>query len=248
MKRIILLILISSCKWYGDNVVKEVNEDNVMAFTESGQTLNDADNITGLSEEKIKTLSSQDLSNLASEAKIDAENSNNEVTQKKNGSNGKNIEVKDIPKLVELIKKSSEKINLAFKALIGVGYNASLAVKDNLENGLKMINLLDGLLKIAVIDGKDNSNSKYNELKKAVDDFNNKNSSISVYLEKSSNEGIIEVGKCIKTLMSNVETYFGGVYNEFKDKNKDEYGNILIALSEAACKIKSAAIALHVYF
>ncbi|WP_418905894.1 hypothetical protein [Borreliella carolinensis] len=237
----------SSCKWYGDNTIEEVNKDNVMTFTESGRMLNDTDKIIGLSEEKIKTLSAQDLSSLVSEARIDAEKSNNEVTQKKNGNNGKNIEVKDAPKLVELIKKSSEKIDLAFKALIGAGYNVSSAAKNNLENGLKMINLLDELLKIAVIDGKDNSNSKYNALKKAVDDFNNKNSSICVSLEDSSNKSVIKVNKCVKTLMNNVETYFEGLYNELKDKNKDEHGN-MITLSEAVCKIKSAAMAVHVYF
>ncbi|WP_418453669.1 hypothetical protein [Borreliella bissettiae] len=248
MKRIVLLILMGSCKWYGNNAAEEINENSVMEFAESGRTLNDTDKITGLSEEKIKTLSVQDLSSLVSEAKIDAENSNNEITQKKNESSDKKIAVKDIPKLVELIKKSSEKINLVFKALIGMGYDASLATKDNLENGLKMINLLDQLLKIAVIDGKDNSNSKYNDLKKVVDNFNNKNSSISVYLENSSNKKAVEVSKCIKTLMNNVERYFEGVYDELKDKNKGKYGNILITLSEAACKIKSAAMVLHVCF
>ncbi len=44
-------------------------------------------------------------------------------------------------------------------------------LKVNLENGLKMINLLDELLKIAAIDGNDNSISKYNDLKKVVDNF-----------------------------------------------------------------------------
>ncbi len=56
-------------------------------------------------------------------------------------------------------------------------------LKVNLENGLKMINLLDELLKIAAIDGNDNSISKYNDLKKVVDNFNNQNSLIKVYLK-----------------------------------------------------------------
>ncbi len=56
-------------------------------------------------------------------------------------------------------------------------------LKVNLENGLKMINLLDELLKIAAIDGNYNSISKYNDLKKVVDNFNNQNSLIKVYLK-----------------------------------------------------------------
>ncbi|WP_235633204.1 hypothetical protein [Borreliella mayonii] len=76
---------------------------------------------------------------------------------------------------------------MAFKALIGPGYNnASPTGKSNLENGLKMINLLDELLKIAVIDGNDKSSSKYNDLKRVVDNFNNQNSLIKGYLENLS--------------------------------------------------------------
>ncbi|PRR14697.1 hypothetical protein [Borreliella burgdorferi] len=55
----------------------------------------------------IKTLNTQDLLTLASEAKIDAEKSNKEVnSQKKSKNNSKNIEVKDTLGLVKAIKKS----------------------------------------------------------------------------------------------------------------------------------------------
>ncbi|WP_188093273.1 hypothetical protein QIA37_04885 (plasmid) [Borrelia sp. CA_690] len=244
MKKIVLLILInliSSCKWYENKAAKEKNKNSSIALTTSKQSLNE------LSEGKIKTLSAQDLLMLASEAKIDAEKSNEEVNSQKK-SNSKNIEVKDTPKLVQAIKKSSEKIDLAFKALIMSGYNASPTAKSNLENGLKMINLLDELLKIAVIDEYDNSISKYNDLKKAIDSFNNQNSLIKVYLKNSSNEDKIEAKKCIKTLMYNVETYFEGVYNELKDENKNGHDIILITLNEAICKIKNSAMAIHVCF
>ncbi|WP_418885134.1 hypothetical protein [Borreliella carolinensis] len=188
---------------------------------------------------------------LANEAKIYAEKHNEEVNSQKKGKNNsksKNIEVKDTPKLVQTIKKSSEKIDSVFKALIRSGYSVSLTAKSNLENGLKMINLLDALLKIAVTDGNDNSISKYNELKKVVNNFNNQNSLIKVYLKNSSNEDKIEAKKCIKTLMCNVETYFEGVYNELKDKNKNEHGKILITLNEVICKIKNSAMIIHVCF
>ncbi|ACN93526.1 hypothetical protein QIA19_04835 (plasmid) [Borreliella finlandensis] len=246
MKKVVLLILmslISSCKWYENKAAKEVNKNSLMALTAGEQNLNE------LSERKIKTLSTQDLLTLASEAKIDAEKSNEEVnSQKKSKKNSKNIEVKDTPKLVKAIKKSSEKIDLAFKALIGSGYNASPTAKSNLENGLKMINLLDELLKIAVINGNDNSISKYNDLKKAVDNFNNQNSLIKVYLKNSSNEDKIEAKKCIKTLMRNVETYFEGVYDELKDENKNGHNGILTTLNEAIGKIKNSAMTIHVCF
>lgn len=121
-------------------------------------------------------------------------------------------------------------------------------LKVNLENGLKMINLLDELLKIAAIDGNDNSISKYNDLKKVVDNFNNQNSLIKVYLKNSSNEDKIEAKKCIKTLIHNVETYFESVCDELKDKNKNEHNSILTTLNEAIGKIKNSAIAIHVCF
>ncbi len=55
----------------------------------------------------IKTLNTQDLLTLASEAKIDAEKSNKEVnSKKKSKNNSKNIEVKDTLGLVKAIKKS----------------------------------------------------------------------------------------------------------------------------------------------
>ncbi|MCD2386267.1 hypothetical protein [Borreliella burgdorferi] len=55
----------------------------------------------------IKTLNTQDLLTLVSEAKIDAEKSNKEVnSQKKSKNNSKNIEVKDTLGLVKAIKKS----------------------------------------------------------------------------------------------------------------------------------------------
>ncbi|WP_029357158.1 hypothetical protein [Borreliella burgdorferi] len=55
----------------------------------------------------IKTLNTQDLLTLTSEAKIDAEKSNKEVnSQKKSKNNSKNIEVKDTLGLVKAIKKS----------------------------------------------------------------------------------------------------------------------------------------------
>lgn len=55
----------------------------------------------------IKTLNTQELLTLASEAKIDAEKSNKEVnSQKKSKNNSKNIEVKDTLGLVKAIKKS----------------------------------------------------------------------------------------------------------------------------------------------
>ncbi|WP_418457391.1 hypothetical protein [Borreliella andersonii] len=246
MEKIVLLILISlisSCKWYENKAAKEVSKNSSTALTSRDQNLNE------LSEGKIiKTLNAKDLLTLANEAKIDAEKSNEVVnSQKKSKNNSKNIEVKDAPKLVQAIKKSSEKIDLAFKALIGSGYNASPTTKSNLENGLKMINLLDELLKIAIIDGNDNSISKYNDLKKAVDNFNNQNS-LKVYLKDSSNENKIEAKKCIKTLMRNVEIYFEGVFNELKDENKNKHDSILITLNEAICKIINSAMAIHVCF
>ncbi|XOU12969.1 hypothetical protein QIA01_05465 (plasmid) [Borreliella americana] len=52
---------------------------------------------------------------VASKVKIDAEKSNEEVIyQKKSKNNSKNTEVKDTLKLVQTIKKSSEKMNSAF--------------------------------------------------------------------------------------------------------------------------------------
>ncbi|OJH14615.1 hypothetical protein ER70_07685, partial (plasmid) [Borreliella bissettiae] len=160
-----------------------------------------------------------------------------------NTKKSKNIEVKDTPRLIKLIKNSAEKIDSVFQTLINIGYNATYAAKSNLENGLKMVKLLDELLKIAVsINGTDNSNTKYAKLKKVVDKFNNENS-VSVSLKEHSNSKI-ETKKCIQTLMKNVETYFEGVCSELKNKNDGGYEKTLTTLSEVANKIKSAAIAI----
>ncbi|WP_233186001.1 hypothetical protein [Borreliella burgdorferi] len=107
-----------------------------------------------------------------------------------------------------MIKNSSEKIYSVFQTLINIGYNATYAAKSNLKNGLKMVKLLDELLKISVSSNGDKSNQKYNELKTVVNKFNAENSAIKVPLENGSK---IEAKKCIKTLMTNVETYFKGV-------------------------------------
>ncbi|WP_233421665.1 hypothetical protein [Borreliella bissettiae] len=141
-----------------------------------------------------------------------------------------------------MIKNSAEKIDSVFQTLINIGYNATYAAKSNLENGLKMVKLLDELLKIAVNNGTDNSNTKYAKLKKVVDKFNNENS-VSVSLKEHSNSKI-ETKKCIQTLIKNVETYFEGACSELKNKNDGEYEKTLTTLSEVANKIKSAAIAI----
>ncbi|ACN53025.1 hypothetical protein [Borreliella valaisiana] len=80
-----------------------------------------------------------------------------------------------------------------------------------------MINLLDESLNISVDDGNDNNQANFNNLKLTVDKFNSENSSIKVSLKNLINK--IEVEKCIKTFMNNVETYFNGLRGELIKNN-----------------------------
>ncbi|WP_434246471.1 hypothetical protein [Borreliella burgdorferi] len=249
MRKLILtifLLLIISCKWYGDGIIEEANQNSESAPTSIDQVLDEISEATGLSSEKITKLTPKELENLAKEAQDDSEKSKKEIDAQKNTNKSKNIQVKDTPHLVKLIKNSSEKIDLVFQTLSNIGYNVTYAAKSNLENGLKMVKLLDELLTIAVNNGTDNSNTKYTELKKVVDKFNNENS-VNVSLEEHSNSKI-ETKKCIQTLMKNVETYFEGVCSELKNKNDSEYEKTLTTLSKAADKIKCAAMAIHLCF
>ncbi|AEL19528.1 putative lipoprotein (plasmid) [Borreliella bissettiae DN127] len=241
----IFLLLIISCKWYGDGILEEATAESKSALTSIDQVLDEISETTGLSPGKITKLTPKELENLAKEAQDDSEKSKKEIEDQKNTKKSKNIEVKDTPRLIKLIKNSAEKIDSVFQTLINIGYNATYAAKSNLENGLKMVKLLDELLKIAVSINGDKSNQKYNELKTIVNKFNDENSAIKVPLENCSK---IEAKKCIKTLMTNVETYFKGVSTELKDKKDDKYTKILAALSEAANKIENAAMAIHLCF
>ncbi|WP_418453679.1 hypothetical protein [Borreliella bissettiae] len=241
----IFLLLIISCKWYGDGILEEATAESKSALTSIDQVLDEISETTGLSPGKITKLTPKELENLAKEAQDDSEKSKKEIEDQKNTKKSKNIEVTDTPRLIKLIKNSAEKIDSVFQTLINIGYNATYAAKSNLENGLKMVKLLDELLKIAVSINGDKSNQKYNELKTVVNKFNDENSAIKVPLENGSK---IEAKKCIKTLMTNVETYFKGVSTELKDKKDDKYTKILAALGEAANKIENAAMAIHLCF
>lgn len=248
MSKLILaisILLIISCKWYVDNTIDEATVESKSALTSIDQVLDEISEATGLSSEKITKLTPEELENLAKEAQDDSEKSKKEIEDQKNTKESKNIEVKDTPRLIKLIKNSSEKIDSVFQTLINIGYNATYAAKSNLKNGLKMVKLLDELLKISVSSNGDKSTQKYNELKTVVNRFNAENSAIKVPLENGSK---IEAKKCIKTLMTNVETYFKGVSTELKDKKDDKYTKILAALSEAANKIENAAMAIHLCF
>ncbi|QXG44805.1 hypothetical protein KSP41_05705 (plasmid) [Borreliella burgdorferi] len=248
MSKLILaisILLIISCKWYVDNPIDEATAESKSALTSVDQVLDEISEATGLSSGKITKLTPEELENLAKEAQDDSEKSKKEIEDQKNTKESKNIEVKDTPRLIKLIKNSSEKIDSVFQTLINIGYNATYAAKSNLKNGLKMVKLLDELLKISVSSNGDKSTQKYNELKTVVNRFNAENSAIKVSLENGSK---IEAKKCIKTLMTNVETYFKGVSTELKDKKDDKYTKILAALSEAANKIENAAMAIHLCF
>ncbi|AAC66153.1 lipoprotein (plasmid) [Borreliella burgdorferi] len=248
MSKLILaisILLIISCKWHVDNPIDEATAESKSALTSVDQVLDEISEATGLSSEKITKLTPEELENLAKEAQDDSEKSKKEIEDQKNTKESKNIEVKDTPRLIKLIKNSSEKIDSVFQTLINIGYNATYAAKSNLKNGLKMVKLLDELLKISVSSNGDKSTQKYNELKTVVNRFNAENSAIKVPLENGSK---IEAKKCIKTLMTNVETYFKGVSTELKDKKDDKYTKILAALSEAANKIENAAMAIHLCF
>ncbi|OJH14619.1 hypothetical protein ER70_07665 (plasmid) [Borreliella bissettiae] len=238
----IFLLLIISCKWYVDNTIDEATAESESALTATDQVLDEISETTGLSPKKITKLTPKELENLAKEAQDDSEKSKKEIEDQKNTKKSKNIEVTDTPRLIKLIKNLAEKIDSVFQTLINIGYNVTYSAKSNLENGLKMVKLLDELPKIAVNNGTDNSNTKYAKLKKVVDKFNNENS-VSVSLKEHSNSKI-ETKKCIQTLMKNVETYFEGVCSELKNKNDGEYEKTLTTLSEVVNKIKSAAIAI----
>lgn len=175
----------------------------------------------GLNVEKIKKLTPEELEKLANEAKDSSEKSNDKVNSKKNKTK---LDIKDTPKLIESIKKASEKIFSVCKSLENAGYSISSTIKCNLESGLKMLNLLDEILKISVSNGTDISNQKYHDLKKVVDKFNRENLAIRVSLGESSYyNSKIEAKKCIKILLINVEKYFESIYEEFKTNGDDQY-------------------------
>ncbi|PRR41590.1 hypothetical protein CV685_05435 [Borreliella burgdorferi] len=232
MSKLILaisILLIISCKWYVDNTIDEATVESKSALTSIDQVLDEISEATGLSSEKITKLTPEELENLAKEAQDDSEKSKKEIEDQKNTKESKNIEVKDTPRLIKLIKNSSEKIDSVFQTLINIGYNATYAAKSNLKNGLKMVKLLDELLKISVSSNGDKSTQKYNKLKTVVNKFNAENS-VSVSFKEHSNSKI-ETKKCIQTLMKNVETYFEGVCSELKNKNDGEYEKTLTTLS-----------------
>ncbi|WP_420025470.1 hypothetical protein [Borreliella valaisiana] len=80
-----------------------------------------------------------------------------------------------------------------------------------------MINLLDESLDISVTDGNDNNQANCNNLKLIVDKFNITPPPIKASLKNLINK--IEVEKCIKTFMNNVETYFNGLRGELIKNN-----------------------------
>ncbi|MCD2380571.1 hypothetical protein, partial [Borreliella burgdorferi] len=165
MSKLILaisILLIISCKWHVDNPIDEATVESKSALTSIDQVLDEISEATGLSSEKITKLTPEELENLAKEAQDDSEKSKKEIEDQKNTKESKNIEVKDTPRLIKLIKNSSEKIDSVFQTLINIGYNATYAAKSNLKNGLKMVKLLDELLKISVSSNGDKSTQKYN--------------------------------------------------------------------------------------
>ncbi|WP_235048152.1 hypothetical protein [Borrelia persica] len=148
------------------------------------------------------------------------------------------LEVNDIPNFIKTIKKSAEKIAIAFQTLLNAGYNGltANAINSNIDSGVKIISLLDQLLNIAT---KEMQHNKELEIQNTIKEFNTSYPDIRIYFQESKDKDNMKT--YINIIMRNASKYFfNGVYKELHD-NLDKAPN---KLKEALTSLKDAANSL----
>ncbi|UGQ16761.1 hypothetical protein [Borrelia sp. RT5S] len=237
---ILVLMLFVSCKWWYkaeaevEIKVKVVKEDSVVVAEKAAEEVSKA---TGKGVEEVKTLSKEELDEIAKKVADDAK----KTVEDARGNRGNE---KKTSELIKEIKESAEKFELAFKTLVGAGYTGDVVnpVVGNLQDALKRVSLVDKLSGIV-----DSSGSR-EDAKKAVSAFNGDAGSCMNSITESRGGGRAQkegTKECMKSLMGNVSSSFhGGVFNELRDaldSAPEKFKGALGMLRSAAWDISSAS-------
>ncbi|WKC58507.1 hypothetical protein [Borrelia sp. P9F1] len=242
-----VLMLFASCEWWAEvrgkiKVKKPVEDIKVVAE----RAVNEVSKATGKSADEVKSLSREELDKIAAEAKSSVD-ATFEITKQND---------KKKSELIDEIKKSTKKLDLAFKSLVGAGYQNDTAslVLDSIKTALGKLDLAGKLEKMI----EDGSNKTIAEVKQVVGAFgdvagscmNNINEKQGQHEQKNDSkvkeEGLKE---CVKNLMDNVVDIFlkgsiselRGIMNEAPDRFKGALGKLCGAahnMQQAAMKVK----------
>ncbi|UGQ17509.1 hypothetical protein [Borrelia sp. RT1S] len=158
---LILMLLIGSCKWWskaetGGRDVAEVVQDDPEVVAE--RAAEEVSRVTGKSAAEVKSLSKKDLDKFAEDAMSSAEATAKSV---ESGRSKKKSE------LIDEIKGSADKLDLAFKAVVGAGHRSGVVnpVIGNMKILFKRLELAD---KLAIM-LKNGSNNTIGEVRKEVE-------------------------------------------------------------------------------
>ncbi|WKC58269.1 hypothetical protein [Borrelia sp. P9F1] len=212
-----VLMLFASCEWWAEvsgkiKIKKPVEDIKVVAE----RAVNEVSRATGKSADEVKALSKDELDKIAEEAKSSTA-ATFESTKK---------DAKKKSELIDEIKQSTEKLDLAFKSLVGAGYRNATAslVLESIKTAKQKLGLA-GKLEKMIEDG----NKTMAEVRRVVGAFGD----VAGYCMRDINEKQGRHSKsdtstvstdglkdCVRNLMDNVVDIFvgrGGAFSELRD-------------------------------
>nr|WKT13868.1 hypothetical protein LKV13_04455 [Borrelia sp. BU AG58] len=205
-----ILVLFISCEWNkagaGGKGAYGVVQDTPEVVAE--KAAEEVSKATDKSVSEVKALSKEELERFAEDAKSSAE-----ATLK--GAEVLNNH-KDIARIIDEIKGSAGKFDLAFKSLVGAGFrNAIIPVIRNMKTALLRFELVGKLARMLESGG-----SKLEEVRRNVVEFGATDYCMNVTKDKRSNadtkvaEG--ELKECVNNLMGSIVTLFGEVQRQLE--------------------------------
>ncbi|UGQ16738.1 hypothetical protein [Borrelia sp. RT5S] len=245
-----LLTLFVGCEWWGQasggikKIVKETQREAPVVTAQRAAA--EVSKATGQSVDEVKSLSKDELSKLAVEAKESSEETLKSADEHNN---------KKKSEFIDEIKESADKFGVAFKSLVAAGYSGNEAsiVVDKVNTAVKKLELGGKLEKILENKGGNTIEDIRKDVNKYgyaagscmsnIEDKKQRNDKAS---DKAPEEGLKD---CIKNLMDNVDDLFsdsrgGGICNELRDaapNAPDKFKDALNKLQKAAWDISQAA-------
>ncbi|WP_445436423.1 hypothetical protein [Candidatus Borreliella tachyglossi] len=257
---ILLVTMIVSCKAY-DAIGDAIAE--IQSAQKSAESIaEDIGELTGLSVNEVKALSSEELANIveksSGKAQEEAKYWSEERERRKIPIGNRRavqgnhlllpLTAGEVSGFIKDIKGLTEKFGTAFNALLGEGYNDPKGeIKKKIDDAVQYMTLLDKLVGIATT-VHDSSEAMKNLLK----EFGQSNPGFNTDINNWKGEGRFQKGggrndkcnidakKCVKGLMGDVATLFSDIGKKLGDGADDKHKVALDSLKNSAESISTS--------